>query len=236
MCVWARGDACRAGCGVRVCARARGDAAQPRSPAHMYCTRALSLTRALSRIAADALARIGSGGSQVHSLVGSGVSQVGAQVLGPRCLASRVAGQVRAVVAPVGSLAPPVRVEVARGSAWTGPLCARCVLSRRACCLLLCLLPFLPSSLAWLHLLSSFDFLLTLKHACAGVGRTASPVGPTVTGGPSSAICVNTVGCYGNVWSITFALTIAVDRRRNENASTKVLNETTLTERAPNPW
>ena len=38
---------------------------------------------------------------------------------------------------------------------------------------------------------------------------------------------VNTVGCYGNVWSITFALTIAVDRRRNENASTKVLNETT---------
>ena len=35
------------------------------------------------------------GGSQVHSLVGSGVSQVGAQVLGPRCLASRVAGQVR---------------------------------------------------------------------------------------------------------------------------------------------
>ena len=95
LCVWARGDACRAGCGVRVCAWARGDAAQPRSPAHMYCTRALSLTRALSRIAADALARIGSGGSQVHSLVGSGVSQVGAQVLGPRCLASRVAGQVR---------------------------------------------------------------------------------------------------------------------------------------------
>ena len=46
---------------------------------------------------------------------------------------------------------------------------------------------------------------------------------------------VNTVGCYGNVWAITFALTIAVDRRRNENASTKVLNETTLTERAPNP-
>ena len=67
LCVWARGDACRAGCGVRVCAWARGDAAQPRSPAHMYCTRALSLTRALSRIAADALARIGSGGSQVHS-------------------------------------------------------------------------------------------------------------------------------------------------------------------------
>jgi hypothetical protein len=52
---------------------------------------------------------------------------------------------------------------------------------------------------------------------------------------PACLPVVNTVGCYGNVWSITFALTIAVDRRRNENASTKVLNETTLTERAPNP-
>jgi len=66
-----------------------------------------------------------------------------------------------------------------------------------------------PSFLA--RLVAPAVLVRLLAHAQArlrtGVGRTASPVGPTVTGGPSSAICVNTVGCYGNVWSITFALT-----------------------------
>ena len=51
-------------------------------------------------------------------------------------------------------------------------------------------------------------------------GRMTSPHASQHIGGFRSKQCQH-CGCYGNVWSITFALTIAVDRRRNENASVK---------------
>ena len=50
----------------------------------------------------------------------------------------------------------------------------------------------------------------------------------------STTLC--SAGCYGNVWSITFALTIAVDRRRNENASNEGSQRNhSHTERGPEP-